>query len=75
MVISQSFNGAGDTRTPLLINVAVFWILQIPLAYFLAVTLNWEARGVFISIALCHSIHALVCIYIFKKGKWKTVKV
>jgi putative MATE family efflux protein len=75
MVISQSFNGAGDTRTPLLINMAVFWVLQIPLAYFLAVTLNWEARGVFISIALCHSIHALVCMYIFRKGKWKTVKV
>lgn len=75
MVISQSFNGAGDTRTPLLINFVVFWLMQIPLSYFLAVWLDLKGDGVFTSIALCHSVHALICIWLFRKGRWKTVKV
>jgi Na+-driven multidrug efflux pump len=75
MVISQAFNGAGDTKTPLFINIFVFWILQFPLAYTLSVYLDWQANGVFISIAFCHSLHALICIYWFRKGKWKLVKV
>lgn len=75
MVISQAFNGAGDTRTPLVINVGVFWLLQIPLAYLMAVAWNWQAEGVFISIALCHSLHALICIWLFRRGRWKLIKV
>ena len=75
MVISQAFNGAGDTRTPMFINIFVFWLLQIPLAYWLSVYLDWQARGVFISIALCHSLHALICIFLFKRGRWKLVSV
>ncbi|MFY0687107.1 MAG: MATE family efflux transporter [Cyclobacteriaceae bacterium] len=75
MVISQAFNGAGDTKTPMIINLFVFWLLQIPLAYWLSVNLNWAANGVFVSIALCHSIHAIVCIILFRRGKWKTVEV
>ncbi len=75
MVISQAFNGAGDTRTPMVINIFVFWLLQIPLAYILSVHLNWESTGVFFTIALCHSLHAIVCILLFRRGKWKTVSV
>ncbi|CAN5920042.1 MATE family efflux transporter [soil metagenome] len=75
MVVSQSFNGAGDTYTPTLINIALFWVLQIPMAYFLAIHQNLGATGVFVSISVCHSLHALVSIWIFRKGKWKTVKV
>jgi putative MATE family efflux protein len=75
MVVSQAFNGAGDTYTPTVINISLFWVLQIPLAYLLAIYLQLEATGVFISIAVCHSLHALVSIWIFRKGRWKTVKV
>ncbi len=75
MVISQAFNGAGDTKTPLLINLVVFWVIQIPLAYWLAVMLDWQADGVFFSIALCHSLQAVISILIFKRGNWKMVKV
>lgn len=86
MVISQSFNGAGDTRTPVIINFFCFWIVQIPMAFLLSfhvdyVAGEWQIEpwlgtdGVLISIAVCHSIHALVSIYIFKKGNWKLVKV
>ena len=75
MVISQAFNGAGDTKTPLIVNLFVFWVIQIPLAYWLAVHLDWQSTGVFFTIALCHSLQAVVCVWLFKKGKWKTVQV
>ncbi|MFT7197329.1 MAG: putative MATE family efflux protein [Marinoscillum sp.] len=75
MVIGQSFNGAGDTKTPLLINFVVFWLIQIPLAYYLAVYLDWQSTGVFVTISFCHSLQALISIYIFRKGYWKTVQV
>ncbi len=75
MVISQAFNGAGDTKTPMIINVFVFWVFQIPFAYLLSVSLDLKELGVFISIAVAHSIHAIVCIVIFRKGKWKTMEV
>lgn len=75
MVISQAFNGAGDTKTPLIINFFVFWLVQIPMAYMLAVLLDWQATGVFVSIAICHSLHAVICVLLFKKGRWKTMVV
>lgn len=75
MVVVQSFNGAGDTRTPTLINLGVFWLLQIPVAYLLALQLGWGATGVFATISICHSLHALISGWVFRKGKWKMVKV
>ena len=55
MVISQAFNGAGDTFTPTLINIFASWILEIPLAWFLAFRLKLEPTGVFLAIAICAS--------------------
>ncbi|WP_258104412.1 MATE family efflux transporter [Marinoscillum sp. MHG1-6] len=75
MVISQAFNGAGDTRTPLYINIVVFWFIQIPLAYWLAVTLNWQSTGVLMTIAIAHSLQAVISILLFRRGKWKLVEV
>ncbi len=75
MVIGQAFNGAGNTRTPLLINLVVFWVIQIPMAYLLAITYEWGPNGVFFCIAFCHSLYAVVAIVLFRRGKWKTVKV
>ncbi len=75
MVIGQAFNGAGDTRTPLFISLGVFWLVQIPMAYLLAVYYDWGPNGVFVCIAVCHSLYAVVAIHLFKRGKWKTVTV
>ena len=75
MVMIQAFNGAGDTRTPAMINILVLWLIEIPLAYFLALILDLEETGIFIAIAVCHSFHALVSWWLFKKGRWKTVSV
>ncbi|HMC98888.1 MAG TPA: MATE family efflux transporter [Ferruginibacter sp.] len=75
MIISQAFNGAGDTRTPTYINLVAFWLIQIPLAYLLAKYLKWGPRGVYIAICMAESILAIISIFLFRKGKWKSVKV
>jgi putative MATE family efflux protein len=75
MIISQAFNGAGDTKTPTYINLFVFWGLQIPLAYILATYLKMGTTGVYIAIGVAETVLALVSIIIFNKGKWKLVKV
>jgi len=75
MVVSQAFNGAGDTFTPTLINIGMFWVLEVPLAWFLAIHLGWGASGVFWAIAIAHSMHAIVSVWMFRKGKWKKTKV
>lgn len=75
MVVNQSFNGAGDTLTPTLISLFGFWFFQIPLAYVLAITFDFKTMGVYAAIAIAESLMAVVGIIIFRKGKWKTVKL
>ncbi|XOV91412.1 MAG: MATE family efflux transporter [Bacteroidota bacterium] len=75
MVITQAFNGAGDTKTPFFINFFVFWIFQIPLAYYLSKELGLNEIGVFVMIAVAHSVHAIVSVIIFRRGKWKLISV
>lgn len=75
MVLGQSFNGAGDTRTPTILNLFAFWLLQIPLAYFLSIILEMGPAGAFSAIAISESILAIACIIIFKRGKWKTTLI
>lgn len=72
MVLGQSFNGAGDTWTPTIINLFVFWLWEIPLAYVLGVHLGWGPRGVFISMTIAFSTLAIVSAVVFRRGKWKT---
>lgn len=75
MVVSQSFNGAGDTRTPTLINLLVFWALQIPLAWGLSRYTSFGAEGVFATLALSFSVFAVVSVLAFRRGNWKRVAV
>jgi Na+-driven multidrug efflux pump len=75
MVITQAFNGAGDTRTPIIISFFGFWIFQIPLAYAMANTLNIGTMGVYLAIAIAESLMAVAAIMIFRKGNWKAVKI
>ncbi|HJZ79073.1 MAG TPA: MATE family efflux transporter, partial [Pyrinomonadaceae bacterium] len=72
MVLTQSFNGAGDTWTPTIINLFVFWLWELPLAYVLAVTLNFGPRGVFLAMTIAFSTLAVVSAFFFRRGKWKT---
>jgi putative MATE family efflux protein len=71
MVLVQAFNGAGDTRTPTLINLACYWMFQIPLAYTLAIYWNWGPTGVFAAIPSAETALALSSFVLFRSGAWK----
>ena len=75
MVMINAFNGAGDTWTPTWVNLFGFWLFQIPLAYVLSKYLEMGPKGVFISIPAAETLITVVAFILFKKGKWKTVKV
>lgn len=75
MVLVQSFNGAGDTWTPTVINFFVFWLWEIPLAWVLSVRLGFGPRGVFLAITIAFSTLAVVGGLLFRRGKWKEKRV
>ena len=75
LVFTQSFNGAGDTWTPTWMNLACFWLFQIPLAWLLAIWLGMGPQGVFIAMTVAFSLLAVVSGVIFRRGAWKTTHV
>jgi Na+-driven multidrug efflux pump len=75
MVMTSAFNGAGDTWTPTWINLACFWLFQIPLAYVLVDYFHMGPQGAFISIPIAETAITVAAYVLFRKGKWKTVAV
>jgi putative MATE family efflux protein len=75
MVMMQALNGAGDTRTPTIINFVGFWLFQIPLAWVLAKGFKMGPTGAFLALPIAETAIAIAAYILFKKGKWKTVKV
>ncbi len=75
MVVTQAFNGAGDTGTPTKINLIAFWMFQLPFAYLTAVTFKMGAVGVFIAITAAEVLLAIIAMVWFKKGNWKRIEV
>ncbi|MFY0604244.1 MAG: MATE family efflux transporter [Flavobacteriaceae bacterium] len=75
MVVIQSFNGSGDTKTPTYINFVCFFLFQLPFAYLMSMYLDFGPVGVFWAITLAEVMIAIIGIWYFKKGKWKSVQV
>ena len=75
MVLTNAFNGAGDTLTPLIINLFCFWAFQIPLAWLLANYFKFGPAGVFTAILLTESTLTVISFVVFRQGKWKKVKI
>lgn len=75
MVMTQAFNGAGDTMTPTRINVIAFWLIEIPLSWFLSSYTSLHSSGVYYGIFIAESFMTLYALFLFKKGLWKLKKV
>ncbi len=75
MVVTQAFNGSGDTRTPTRINLVAFWLFQLPFAYIASQLLGWGPLGVFLAITLAEVLLSVLAMRAFRTGKWKTFQV
>lgn len=75
MIFSQAFNGAGDTRTPMLINIVSFWLTELPLGYFLGLSLGYGVAGVTWSIIVGETMLTVLAFILFRRGRWLTTKV
>jgi putative MATE family efflux protein len=75
MVVAAAFNGAGDAKTPTMLNLVAFWLIQIPLAYFLAIPLGWGPTGAWAAILVADTVLAALAIFLFRRGTWKTAQV
>ena len=71
MIVLQCFNGAGDTRTPTILNFYCFWLLEIPLAYWLAKSVGMGPNGVFTAIVIAETVLSVWAIVVFRRGRWK----
>lgn len=75
MVMLQAFNGAGDTVTPTIVNFFGFWLLEIPLAYWLAIPLNLRSNGAFYAIVIAEASIAVASAILFRRGRWKGQRI
>ncbi|MBV8864035.1 MAG: MATE family efflux transporter, partial [Acidobacteriaceae bacterium] len=75
MVMLQAFNGAGDTLTPTYVNLFGFWILELPLAWWLAMYTTMRVNGVFLSVVVAQTAIVVISIFLFRQGRWARQRI
>ena len=65
-VATGALRGAGDTRTPMLCHLIAYWIIGLPLGYYLCFHLLWGAFGLWSGLSL-----ALILIGIVLLATWR----
>ena len=75
MIIVQSLNGAGDIKSPAIINFLCYWVIQLPLAYWLSTDTSLELNGVFVALLIAEVILTIMAFAVFKKGHWKRISI
>jgi Na+-driven multidrug efflux pump len=75
MVMLQAFNGAGDTLTPTYVNLFGYWVLEIPLAWYLAIHTSMHVNGVFVSVVVAQSVIVLISFMLFRQGRWMRQRI
>ena len=73
MVISRALNAAGAVNTVTLLHILMFYVVQLPLAYGLAIAAGWGARGIFAAIMVSEMVLTIACILVFRRGRWQQV--
>ena len=71
LVILQAFNGAGDTWTPSILNFIAYWLVQLPLGYLLGLHFRFGPNGIYTAVFLADILLSVLCIFVFRRGKWK----
>ena len=71
----RAFRAAGDTRTPTYINLFVFWLFELPLAWVLANTFALGPQGAFAAATAAFCTLAVLSAVLFRRGRWKTQRV
>ncbi len=69
-VFIEAFNGAGDTLTPTVVNLFGFWVVEIPLAWFLSHHTRLHITGVFLAVLVAQLIAVVSSGFLFVRGRW-----
>ncbi|MDP2858342.1 MAG: MATE family efflux transporter, partial [Bacillota bacterium] len=75
MVYAGSLRGAGDTRSPMSMDLILLWLVQLPLAYALGLLTPLGIRGIYISFGLFWAIYGIWLKQRFDAGRWKHISV